>query len=374
MKFTRRKKLLFVATASLFVGTQMSYAAKSIGSERRSLDEIYRAAIAEGGRVIVYAGGDTPGQQDGIKKAFEQRFPGVTLDVVVDYSKVHEARIDNQIATKSLVPDIVQIQTLQNFPRWKAEGILEPYKPIGWEYIYEPFKDRDAAFTGVFVDAFSNVVNTKILPDEKSWPTEAKDYLRPDLKGKIVLTYPTDDDAVLFWFKQAVDKYGWDYVSAFAKQQPVYVRGTQAPADLVESGDATVTFSTDGGLVPFEGTVSRFVLPKQDPFVAWPQQAAILRGTKHPQAARLYLSWLLDSDTQKNVWYMWSVRTDVNPPKGYKRIWEYRNGDPTAFAKFLANREKVESFRSQLGLYLSEVSGEPSPGHLGLRPEKALAH
>lgn len=179
---------------------------------------------------------------------------------------------------------------------------------------------------------------------------------------------------MLFWFKQVVDKYGWGYVADLMAQEPILVRGTQAPADMVESGAASVTFSTDGGLVPFEGTVSRFVLPKEDPFVAWPQQAAILKGAQHPEAAKLYLNWLLDADTQKNTWYMWSVRTDVAPPEGYKPIWEYPNGDPTAFGAFLADRAAVERFRSQMTLYLGEVTGEPSPGHPGLHPETALPH
>lgn len=374
MDLTRRNTLVLAAMGSLLATATPGLAAEKAVMEKRSLEELHKAAIAEGGRVIVYAGGDTAGQQDGMKQAFEKRFPGVTLDIVVDYSKFHEARIDNQIATKSLVPDVVQIQTLQNFPRWKAAGVLQPYKPLGWDKVYAPFKDKDGAFTGIFVDAFSNVVNTKLLPDEKSWPREAKDYLRREFKGKIVVTYPTDDDAVLFWFKQIIDKYGWGYVADFARQEPIYVRGTQAPADMVESGEAIATFSTDGALTPAASANSRFVLPKEDPFVAWPQQAAILKGAKHPEAAKLYLSWLLDKETQSKTWYMWSVRTDVAPPEGYKPIWDYKNGDPTAFGKFLADRSAVERFRSQIGLYLGEAKGEPSPGHPGLHPEKALPH
>ncbi|MDO5658435.1 MAG: extracellular solute-binding protein [Paracoccus sp. (in: a-proteobacteria)] len=345
-----------------------------IGPETRTLDQIHQAALAEGGRVIVYAGGDTAGQQDGMKQAFETRFPGMVLDIIVDYSKFHEARIDNQIATDTLVPDVVQIQTLQNFPRWKADGVLEPYKPLNWEHIYEPFRDADGAYTGIFVDAFSNVVNTELLPDPSTWPREARDYLRPDLKGRIVLTYPTDDDAVLFWFKQVVDQYGWGYVADLAAQEPIFVRGTQAPADMVESGEAVASFSTDGALIPWEGTVSRFVLPEHDPFVAWPQQAAILKGARRPEGAKLYLNWLLDDETQANTWYMWSVRTDIAPPEGYKPIWDYPNGDPLAFGRFMADREEVERFRSQIGLYLGEAQGEPSPGHPGLHPEVALPH
>ena len=119
---------------------------------------------------------------------------------MVDYSKVHDARVDYQIANKSVVADVVQLQTLQDFPRWKAEGVLLPYKPIGWEAAYKDFKDNDGAWTGVFVDAFSNLANAKALGDIKP-PREAADYLNPTLKGKIVSTYPNDDDAVLFWYK-----------------------------------------------------------------------------------------------------------------------------------------------------------------------------
>lgn len=374
---TGRSAILLVgalaAGAIATTGVAQAAAKDAVAIEKRSLEALHKAALAEGGRLIVYAGGDTAGQQDGMKKAFEERFPGMTLDIVVDYSKFHEARIDNQIATKTLIPDVVQLQTLQDFPRWKTEGVLMNYKPVGWDKIYKPFRDDDGAYTGIFVDAFSNVINSKLLAKEQ-WPTEAKDYLRPEFKGKLVVTYPTDDDAVLFWFKQVVDKYGWSYVADFARQDPIYVRGTQAPTDLVEAGKGVATFTTDGGLIPGDGTVSRFVLPKEDPFVAWAQQAAIFKGAKHPEAAKLYLNWLLDKQTQSKVWYMWSVRTDVAPPEGYKPIWEYKNGDPTAFGKFMADRAAVERFRAQIGLYLGEVKGEPSSGYLGLHPEKALPH
>ncbi|WP_431480635.1 ABC transporter substrate-binding protein [Pseudomonas thivervalensis] len=366
-----RSWLTVVSGLSVLCFQLSAYAAVPI--ESKSLDQLYQDAKLEGGALVVYAGGDTPGQQDGIKKAFEERFPGITLDVIVDYSKFHDARIDHQLATQKLIPDVVQLQTLQNYPRWKAEGALLDYKPLGWDKVYPAFRDKDGAWTGVFVDAFSNVVNTRQIP-QAQWPLEANDYLREDLKGKIVVTYPNDDDAVLFWFKQMVDKHGWSYVERFRDQQPRYVRGTQAPADDVESGQSSVTFSTDGALRPDPAAHSRFVLPKQDPFVSWAQRAAILKGTKHPATAKLYLSWLLDKKTQSEVWYMWSVRTDVAPPKGYKQIWEYPNTDPTAFEHFMADRAAVERFRAQIGLYLGEVKGEPSPGWLGLYPTKALAH
>ncbi|MDO5639582.1 MAG: extracellular solute-binding protein [Neisseria sp.] len=362
------KKLI----ASLFVGLAFTaQAAHAVGIEKRSMDELYQAALKEGGKLVVYAGGDTPEQQNGIKAAFEQRFPGMTLDVVVDYSKVHDARIDNQIATRSVVADIVQLQTLQDFPRWKASGDLMAYKPRGWDKVYKDFKDKNGAWTGVFVDAFSNVAYLPAFP-QGNVPREAADYLKPELQGKIISTYPNDDDAVLFWYKQTIDRHGWQWMADFMKQKPHFVRGTQAPADDVESGKYWATFSTDGSLKPDAEAKSRFTLPEKDGFVAWAQRAAILKQAKHPEAAKLYLNWLLDKDTQSNVWYMWSVRTDVAPPAGYKPIWAYPNANLKAFERFMANRAEVEQFRSQIALYVGDVKGESSAGVLGLHPVKAL--
>ena len=63
----------------------------------------------------------------------------------MDYSKVHDARIDYQLHSRQLKADVAQLQTLQDYPRWKAEGVLMPYKPIGWDKVYKDFKDKDGA-------------------------------------------------------------------------------------------------------------------------------------------------------------------------------------------------------------------------------------
>ena len=362
------KKILALATLALSL---IGITARAAEVETRSLDEIYEQALKEGGSLTVYAGGDTPDQQDGIKAAFEKRFPGITLNVVVDYSKVHSARLDQQFEDRHVIPDIIQLQTLQDFPRWRREGKLVPYKPAGWDSIYSSFKDQTGAWTGVFVDAFSNVANIQALGKDDA-PLNAPDYLKPELKGKIVSTYPNDDDAVLFWYKQTIDRHGWEWMQGLMKQQPHFVRGTQAPADEVAAGKYAVTFTSDGSLRPDEKSPVRFALPSNDGFVAWAQRAAIVKGARHLETARLYLNWLLDKDTQQNVWYMWSVRTDVQPPAGYKPVWEYSNANLSAFERFMADRDGVERFRSRIQLYVGDVQGPSSAGVLGMTPTRAL--
>lgn len=165
--------------------------------ETRSIDEIYEAALAEGGIVTLWHGGDEKNQQDYLKQAFEARFPNITLNVTVDLSKYHDGNLDLQLAAKDVYVDSIILQTLHDYPRWKKEGALLNYAPANFDQIYPVFKDADAAYAGLFVFAWSlqsNINKTKMVP--KSY----KDFTMPEFKDKLVLTYPNDDDAVLWQF------------------------------------------------------------------------------------------------------------------------------------------------------------------------------
>jgi ABC-type Fe3+ transport system substrate-binding protein len=114
---------------------------------------------------------------------------------VVDFSKNHDARVDNRIDEHHVVADVVHLQTIDDFPRWKKEGVLEKYKPVGWNKVYPQIKDQDGYYTGVFFFGFADVTATKL---GSGAPVEAKDFFKPEFKDKLVLTYP-NDDAVLYY-------------------------------------------------------------------------------------------------------------------------------------------------------------------------------
>ncbi|TMW56784.1 hypothetical protein Poli38472_006794 [Pythium oligandrum] len=118
-----------------------------VQEETKSLDELHAEALKEGGKVVIYHGGDYDAQQASTVNAFREAYPDINLTMVVDYSKYHDVRIDNQLATDSLVPDIVALQTLQDFTRWTKKDKLLKYKPAGFSEIYEPFKDESGAKT-----------------------------------------------------------------------------------------------------------------------------------------------------------------------------------------------------------------------------------
>ena len=89
-----------------------------------------------------------------------------------------------------------------------------------------------------------------------------------------------------------------------------------------------------------------------------------------PEAAKLYLNWLLSEGNQRNAFKGWSVRKDLVPEGG--SIWTIPNAHVDEFIGFMADRALVEWWRQTMVLHLGEVRGEPSPGWLGLRPTQQV--
>jgi len=375
---SRRRVLATGAGAALGLGalgatavpaSASSAATRSAGGqpeETRTLDELYRAALAEGGKLVIYAGGDTPDQQDGTKAGFLGRFPDIDLTLIVDYSKYHDVRVDNQFATGTLVPDVVQLQTLQDYSRWKAQGRLLNYKPAGFSKVYDGFKDPQGAWVGIQAVAFSFVYGVAAAGSDA--PRTPLDLIDPKWKGKIASSYPHDDDAVLYLYALYAQKYGWDWVAALAAQDVRFARGANSPGDAVFAGEKAIGIGTAGSLAAPSSSPARFVVPDGHPFMAWGQPAGILKQARNPAAAKLYLNWALSPATQQASFNGWSVRSDIALPAGLKPIWEYPDANLDGFPPFMADRAAVERWKQTFALYFGEVKGAPTPGSLGLHP------
>ncbi|MGY1503116.1 ABC transporter substrate-binding protein [Streptomyces sp. QTS52] len=372
---SRRRVLATGAGAALGVGAVAANAAPAAastatsrgttrGEETRTLDELYRTALAEGGKLVVYAGGDTPTQQDGTKAAFKARFPDLDLTLIVDYSKYHDVRVDNQFATDTLVPDVVQFQTLQDFDRWKGQGRLLHYKPAGFSKVYDRFKDPQGAWVATGAIAFSFLYDTAAVGSKT--PLTPLDLVDPKWKGRIASAFPHDDDAVLYLFTLYARKYGWDWVARFAAQDVRFARGSNSPGEAVFGGQKVIGVGTAGSAVSTSPVT--FAIGAGHPFMAWGQRMAVLKQAKNSTAAKLFLNWQLSKEMQNGSFNGWSVRTDVTPPAGLKPIWEYPDAHVDGFPRFMSDRAEVERWKQTFALYFGEVKGDPTPGWLGLHP------
>ncbi|KAK4069473.1 hypothetical protein Trihar35433_6052 [Trichoderma harzianum] len=312
--------------------------------ETRSLDEIYHAALKEGGIVTVWHGGDEKDQQETLKSTFEDRFPGMTLNITVDLSKYLDGKIDQQLYNNDVSVDSIILQTLQDFPRWQQEGALLNYAPVGFDKVYPAFKDSiSASWYGYSIFFWSISWNTGKLPNVKNISSYSN-FLEPEFKNQLVLTYPNDDDAVLFAFYQIMQQLGTKWFDGLLKQNPRWVRGTATPLTIVSAANysQSATFTSFGGFNP--GKNIKIAFPNDANFVSWPQTAAILKNAPHPESAKLFHNYLLSAEYQQTV--SLSVRQDIKSSGSpYSDIMHTPHTNPTAFARFMEDRVTVERLR-----------------------------
>ncbi|KAM0208139.1 hypothetical protein ACHAQI_007149 [Fusarium lateritium] len=309
--------------------------------ENRTIEAIYQAALKEGGTVTCWHGGDETNQQDGLKEAFETRFPGMTLNITVDVSKFHDGNIDRQLSTGSLFVDSAILQTLHDYPRWDQEDALLHYAPLNFDKIHPAFRDIRAAWYGVSVFAWTFISNNDKLSEG---PREFADFLNPEFKDKLVLTYPNDDDAVLYAFDLIMQEFGYEWFEKLLQQNPRWVRGTGTPVTLLSDANSTLAATFTAGIGLSSSETLNVTIPTKGSFVTWAQRAAIFKDAPHPESAKLLHNFMLSYEHQNSTG-SWSVLKDVPAPAGYPGIMDVPTTNPVEFDRFMSDRVRVERLK-----------------------------
>src|SRR5262249_29519119 len=130
------------------------------------------------------------------------------------------------------------------------------------------------------------------------------DLAKPFWKDKLTIDNLEVSGTGYNWLLAIVgdDTLGWKYIEALGKNQPVLERGHAGMAQKVAAGEyAGAVEMSDFHLHAIRGASSgvpvRGVWPHEGvPSEAW--TAGILRRAPHPNAARLFLDFLLSRDGQ----------------------------------------------------------------------------
>ncbi|RPB10180.1 periplasmic binding protein-like II [Morchella conica CCBAS932] len=346
------------------LGSSNSFPGSNVDIDTRSLDDIYEAAKLESGPLRICWGGDEDYQGDSVRTAWAQTFPDIELNLTVDLSKYHDSNIDRSWQRGETFCDVAALQTLHDYPRWKTQGRLLPYKPASWESLWASVKDPNAAFLPLFFYYFGSVVYNPALISSADLPASFADFTLPAWKGKLALTYPNDDDAIAYLFSLIINKYGWSWFEALATQDVQWVRGSATPGAVVGKNS---TRSIAFGTLPGSNTsyLKEYFL-EDEQIMTWAQTAAIFASTERPESAKLFISWLTSSSFQENFaasgFYVGRNDLQSGPSTTNETVWESKIYDPIGFNRFMLDRSEVELWKLQFESILGTAQGA-SPLH-----------
>ncbi len=313
-------------------------------------DELYNKAAIEG-ELSLYAQGPPQVYADLVRQ-FEARYPKVKVRVTPGRYDVI-AKVDDQLKAGRVDADIVTAQTVQHLVRWKRNGRLMAYAPAEASGISAKFKDASGtSFFPLSLYLIGSAYNAEKVADAEA-PKTVQDFLQPRFKGKIVSTYPHDDDVTLYLYTTIVEKYGWSFVEQLVAQEPKYVRSHVLVGDLTSSGERPVTFDQ---ISTFNKV--QFFAPGDVPMVVFPYAMGSFANSPHPNAAKLFLNFSLSKEQQdrfakRNIW---SARGDVEPPAGFKPLSSYNVA--ADFIEFISDEKRVNDLRGRFEKIIGPVAGD----------------
>jgi ABC-type Fe3+ transport system substrate-binding protein len=326
--------------------------ALAVPARAESVDALYQKAKGEG-TLVLYGGGPAANYEP-MARAFEQRFPGVKVAVTGGFSNVLNAQVESQVKAGKLEVDMAIFQTVQDFVHWNRRGIMLRFKPDDFDKIAKEYKDKDGAWIAVNVSPLFYAYNTEHLAPADV-PKSALDFLKPRFRGKLITAYPADDDATLYVFDTIVRKYGWKYMDRYMANQPNFIQGHLGVARSIAAGDRLATFdatvSTSANIKKQGGKLE--ILPSpQDPTPIFTASAGIFKGAPHPNAAKLYLTWLLAKEQQSHTGF-YSPRRDLGPPAGLPPLSQLHLAN--RYLQFVTDDKQLMALRKRFEAYTGPI-------------------
>lgn len=269
-------------------------------TDESKMEALVEAAKAEG-ELIVYGSCE----DDYLAAAcenFQEKY-----GIKVSYQRLSTGEVQSKIEEEKGNPsgDVWFGGTTDPYNVSAQEGLLESYEAINASHLTnEAYRDPDGYWYGIYKGILGFMVNRDELARMGlQEPRDWKELLDPQYQGLIWLSnYNTAGTAKLV-INTMIQKYGHDegiqYLVDLDKNIQVYTKSGSGPSKNVGTGECVIGigFLHDGLAQIVDngyGNVDLIIPKSGTSFEVG--ATAIFKGTKHPNAARLWIEYALSPD------------------------------------------------------------------------------
>lgn len=334
-------------------GLALLVAAPTVASADR-IEELYKKASKEG-KVIFYTTARKSYNRK-ISKFWKKKFPEVKLTLLRKQSPKVVQTVEAERAAGGVRADVVSLSIPYQGPLWKEQGLFEPYKPEQFDKIDARFKDPDGHWISRVAFLLLGAYNTNIIKDPGVLPKTLKGYLDPKWKGKLLSANPETAGSSRTFFGGLIQTGlgSWEYLEKLAKQDLMFVRSNGVAARMVVAGERqlAVAISSHNIVVAMgKGQPIKWfahedgVIPNQSPM-------GIVKGAKHPWAAKLLVEWQFTDEGQAQMakWgKQWSVMKHIDPPKGMPNMFDFKLRNPNLSFLIKEQKQFLNRFNKTFG-------------------------
>ncbi len=285
-------------------------------------------AARKEGRVVYYTPIDLP-VAELIAKAFEAKYPGITVRVERTGAERVFQRISQEYASNIHAVDVVNSSDAAHFIVWKRDGLLAPFVPedVARHYAAEQ-KDPDGMFAAFRANLSVIGYNTRLVKAEDA-PKSFADLLDPKWTGKIVKGHPGYSGTIMTATYEISRDIGWDFFERLAKQRVMQVQSAADPPKKLGLGERAVM--ADGNeyvlfQVKESGAPVEAVYPTEGtPLSLSPN--GLFKAAPNPNAARLFQCFCFSPECQElmvNRGSMRSLHGRIKEKPGRRQLGEIK--------------------------------------------------
>jgi iron(III) transport system substrate-binding protein len=264
------------------------------------------------GKLVFYTVLTLPDSQ-ALLKGFQQKYPFMQFEVF----RLGAEKMRTKILTEARAGrhffdvtsmDVVETGVLQ------GQRIFAPFAAPSRDAIPAGLKDEDGYWTAIYVRQFVLAYNTRLV-SEKDAPKDWTELLSSTWKGKIGM-----DQEETEWYAALSEYWGRDkarkFLRALAAQDPALHQGHTLIAKLTVAGEFPLSIAHGSRVEQLKGEGAPIDwIDTVDPVVTSPSVISLSARAPHPNAARLFIDYVLSPDGQKLMRdnFRVTVRSDIPP-------------------------------------------------------------
>lgn len=265
-------------------------------SQAETLDEIYKKALKEGGRLNFY-GVLAQINAEKILPVFEKRFPGIKINHVDATSDNLAARAIIEARGERVIGDILQFN-LQNIVQVHQQGlVLEKLPPEADAY---PDNLKGSYWVASDLLIIIGAWNTNLVKKQEE-PKEFEDFAHPRWKNRLIAE-PRDAELLIgLTQKHKSQEKAIDILKKIATNNVKFHKGHSQLSELLVAGQAAACITCYSHHYPLrikKGAPVGYMLSEG---IASITATAVMKNPPHPNTAWLFHRWSLSEEGQR-VW------------------------------------------------------------------------
>ncbi|MBB3998335.1 ABC transporter substrate-binding protein [Aureimonas pseudogalii] len=258
---------------------------------------VHAPAMAQAGKLVLYTSQPNEDAQATVD-AFEAAHPGIDVEWVREGTTKVMAKLQAEFAAGSPQPDLLLIADSVTMEGLKRDGRLMPYEGADVAGFEAGLVDRDKTYFSTKLITTGFMTNARAEGAPKSW----HDLVKPEFASQVTMPSPLTSGAALVHVAALAQNadFGWPYIEALAKNGTTASGGNGAVMKSVAGGEKAYGVIVD--YLPIreaaKGAPVAFVFPTEG-VSAVTEPVAILKTAKNPEAAKLFVDFLMSEEGQK---------------------------------------------------------------------------